>query len=132
MSIFSSQSRFLPNLACGIAAIPICIGLSGLLRGRAILAAVDFPQGSTPEAQSLADALTRMFAVRNVVIGSIVLAIRYRGDRKLLGWATMILTLDAIVDGLVSLNLTGGGGWNHFPIVPFTVGIGAGLLGWLG
>lgn len=132
MSIFSPQSRFLPNLACGIAAIPICLGLSGLIRGRAFLSLVDFPTGSTPEAQRLADALTRIYAARNVVIGSIGIAIWYRGDRKLLGTTIIIMSFSAIVDGFVSLDLIGGGGWNHFPIVPLAVGVGAGLLGWLG
>jgi hypothetical protein len=59
-------------------------------------------------------------------------AIWYRGDRKLLGVSMIILSFDALVDALVSQDLIGGGMMNHLPIVPIAVGVGAGLLGWLG
>jgi hypothetical protein len=132
MSIFSPQSRTLPNVACVFAAIPFFLGINGLLKPRAFIATVDFPAPTTPEAEKLADALTRLFAARNVVVGSICCAIWYRGDRKLLGAAMIIESFSALVDGLVSLDLIGGGGWYHFPIIPVFIGIGAGLLGWFG
>ncbi|KAF2666933.1 hypothetical protein BT63DRAFT_427352 [Microthyrium microscopicum] len=132
MSILSPQSSFLPNIACGIAVIPLGAGILGLIRGRHLLPLVNFPLGSTPEAQKADDSLTRLFAVRNVVIASLMFSIRYRGDRQLLGAATIIMSMTALVDGLVSLDWIGGGTLNHLPFVPFAIAVGSGLLGWLG
>jgi hypothetical protein len=44
----------------------------------------------------------------------------------------IIISFDAAVDALVSQDLIGGGMGNHLPIIPIAVGVGAGLLGWLG
>lgn len=67
-----------------------------------------------------------------MVIGSLCTAIWYRGDRKLLGLSMIVVSFDAVVDAIVSQDLTGGGMVNHLPVVPIAVGVGAGLLGWLG
>lgn len=132
MAISSSRSQLLPNLAGFVGAIPFFIGISGLLKPSDLLASAGFPAPTTLEAQKIADAITRLYAVRNTVIGLISSAIWYRGDRKLLGWAMIIMSISPVVDALISLDLIGGGMWNHLPIVPITVGLGAGLLGWLG
>ena len=132
MSIFSSRSQLLPNLAGFLGAAPLGIGISGLLRPSAVLASVNFPAPTTPEAQKLANALTRLFAARNIVISLICLAVWHRGDRKLLGWAMVIVSFYPLVDTLVSLDLIEGGLWYHLPVVPIALGLGAGLLGWLG
>jgi hypothetical protein len=76
--------------------------------------------------------MTRLYAGRNVVIGSLCTAIWYRGDRKLLGLSMIFVSFDAVLDAFVSQDLIGGGMMNHLPFVPIAVGIGAGLLGWLG
>jgi hypothetical protein len=44
----------------------------------------------------------------------------------------IVVSFDAVVDAIVSQDLTGGGMVNHLPVVPIAVGVGAGLLGWLG
>lgn len=132
MSNSSSRSQLLPNLAALFAAIPIWIGINGLLRPAATIASVDYPAPTTPEAQKLADALTRLFAARNIVIGLVGVAIRYRGDRKLFGWAMLIVSFTPLVDALVSLDLIGRGVWYHLPFMAIALGLGAGLLGWLG
>ena len=44
----------------------------------------------------------------------------------------IIISFDAAVDALVSQDLIGGGTGNHLPVIPIAVGVGAGLLGWLG
>lgn len=89
---------------------------------------VDFPAPTSPESQRLADAMTRLYAWRNVAIGLLCSAIWYRGDRKLLGVAMIITSSSAVVDALVSQDLIGGGVWNHLPIVPIVAGVGIGLL----
>ncbi|RDW80333.1 hypothetical protein BP5796_05031 [Coleophoma crateriformis] len=132
MSILSSQSPLLPRIAAGVGAIPLLIGINGLLRPRALFASADFPTPTTPESQRLADAMMRLTAARNIVIGLTSSAIWYRGDRKLLGWAMMILSVFPAIDGAVSLDLIGGGLRHHLPVVPVALGLGAGLLGWLG
>jgi len=132
MSIISSRSLLLPNLAGFLGALPLLIGINGLPRPKALPASVEFSAPTIPEAQKLADALTRIFAARNTVIGLICSAIWYRGDRKLLGWAMVMLNFFPIVDGFVSLDLIGGGLWNHFPVGPIKFGLRARLLGWSG
>lgn len=132
MAILWPPSQLLPNVAGFVGAVPLFIGINGLLRPSALLASVGFPAPTTLEAQKLADALTRIYAARNTVIGLICSAIWYRGERKLLGWVMIIISFSPLVDALVSLDLMGGGMWNHLPIVPIAVGLGAGLLGWLG
>ncbi|RDW69210.1 hypothetical protein BP6252_08230 [Coleophoma cylindrospora] len=132
MFILSSQSLLLPRIAAGVGAMPLLIGINGLLRPQAVFASVDFPTPTTPEAQRLADAMIRLLSARNIVIGLTTSAIWYRGDRKLLGWAMMILGIFPAIDGAVSLDLIGGGLKHHLPVVPVVFGLGAGLLGWLG
>ena len=128
MSNSSSRSQLLPNLAGIFAAIPIWIGINGLLKPRETIASVDYPVHTTPEAQKLADALTRLFAGRNISLGLVGVAIWYRGDRKLLGWGMLFVSFVPLVDALVSLDLIGRGLWYHLPFMAMALGLGAGLL----
>src|ERR1700712_3675194 len=98
MSTISSRSQLLANVAGFFGAIPLLIGINGLLRPRALLASVEFAAPTTPEAQKLADALARLLSARNTVVGLICTAIWYRGDRKLQGWAMIILSFYPVVD----------------------------------
>ena len=128
MSNSSSRSQLLPNLAGIFAAIPIWIGINGLLKPSETIASVDYPVPTTPEAQKLADALTRLFAGRNISLGLVGVAIWYRGDRKLLGWGMLFVSFVPLVDALVSLDLIGRGLWYHLPFMAMALGLGAGLL----
>lgn len=132
MSTLTSRSQLLPNIAVLFANIPLLIGINGLLRPGAVLASVDFPASTTPEAEKLAHALLRLVSARNITVGLICSGIWYRGDRKLFGYALMSVSFFPLVDSLISLDLIGGGLSNHLPAGLMSVGLGAGLLGWLG
>lgn len=132
MSILSPQSRVLPNIAGVLGAIPFFIGINGLLRPREVLLSVGFPAPTTPDAQKLVDALTRLMSARNIAVGLICSAVWYKGDRKLHGLTMTILSFYPFVDGFVSQDLTGGGLWNHLPVALISLGLGLGLSGWLG
>jgi hypothetical protein len=132
MSISISQYQVLPTLAGLLGAVPILIGVRGLLWPQDILASVGFPAPTKPEAQKLANALTCLISARNIVIGLTSLAIWHRGDRELQGSAMIIFSIFPLVDGLVSRQLVEGHLLSHFPIVPIAAGLGAGLLGVFG
>jgi hypothetical protein len=124
----ASQSQLLPNIAVFLGSIPGLIGINGLLRPAAVIEAVQFPIPTATEPKELAFALTRLLAARNTVISMTLLAIWYRGDRKLLGWAMLLLGSFPVVDAMVSYNLIGGGLGNHLPVVPVALGLGVALL----
>lgn len=132
MSILSPQSRVLPNIAGILGAIPILIGIKGLLQPAEVLQSVGFPASATPEAQELADALTRLLSARNVTVGLIGTAVWYRGDRKMHGWTMIVLSFYPLVDGLVTRTFLGEGLARHLPVAVTAFGLGAAMAGWLG
>ncbi|KAK9776113.1 hypothetical protein AB5N19_12093 [Seiridium cardinale] len=123
-----APSSLLFNAGALFGTIPGFIGIKGLLTPHELLTAVDFPAPTTPESHQLAGGLMRLQSARNIVISSICVAIWYRGDRKLLGTALLLLSFSPIVDALVSWKLIGGGLWNHLPVVPILFAFGVGLL----
>lgn len=76
-------------------------------------------------------ALARIYGSRNFILGLLVMAIRMSGDRRLMGWSMLLGCLEPLVDGLIQFSLTGAGVMKHWVFVPVTLGVGAGLLGWL-
>ena len=126
-AIFSYKS-LAPNFAALIGCIPTLIGATAIVRPESVLSILEFPPAKTPDAQKLTDSLSRIFGARALATGLLVLAIRFRGDRELLGWAMLILALLPFVDGVVSLQQIGGGAWRHWALVPLMIGISACLL----
>ncbi|KAJ0122106.1 hypothetical protein J7T55_002618 [Diaporthe amygdali] len=76
-------------------------------------------------------ALARIYGSRNFVLGLLTLAIRLSGDRKLMGWSMLLGTLEPLGDGFIQFSLNGAGVMKHWMFVPVSLGVGAGLLGWL-
>lgn len=132
MSILSPQSRVLPNIAGVLGAIPIFIGINGLLRPKEVLLSVGFPAPTTSDAQKLADALTRLMSARNITVGLICSTVWYWGDRKLHGLTMISLSFYPLIDALISQDLIGEGMWNHLSIALSAFGLGVGMSGWLG
>jgi hypothetical protein len=132
MSILSPQSRVLPNIAGVLGAIPIFIGINGLLRPQEVLLSVGFPAPTTSESQKLTDSLTRLMSARNISVGLICSAVWYRGDRKLHGLTMTALSFYPLIDAFVSQDLIGGGLWNHLPVALIAFGLGVGMSGWVG
>ena len=102
-SVLSPQSQILPNVALALGNIPLLIGINGLLKPAGLIGSVGFHVPSEPEARKVTDGLTRLFCLRNVVIGLTCSGIWYSGDRKLLGLFMLILSGEAFVDGLINI-----------------------------
>ncbi|KAK8079316.1 hypothetical protein PG994_003123 [Apiospora phragmitis] len=120
------------NAGCVLSLAPMAFGLPALFTPEKALAGYGLPLGKTPQDQALARGVFRMYGVRNVVISLTLLTAWYRGHRETQGVGLMLGALMALVDGLVFKDILGGGEWEHWGFLPFLVGIGAGVLGWLG
>ncbi|KAK8036316.1 hypothetical protein PG993_008930 [Apiospora rasikravindrae] len=124
--------RFWSNAGCALGLAPAVYGLHALFAPAGALAGFGLPGGSTLQDRALAQGLLRIYGVRNVVISLTLLTAWYRGHRETQGVGLVLGALMPLVDGLVFKDLLGGGEWKHWGFVPFLVGIGAGVLGWLG
>jgi Domain of unknown function (DUF4267) len=131
-SYLSSQSPILANAAAIFAVFPGLVGIVGLLAPRPFLAAhFGFELPSSPKDQKLTDSLVRLCSVRDLFLGGASLAAWYNEDTKTLG-AIMLLRAGVVfTDGAVNKHQAGRGEWMHWPFVPMTLSVGAGLLGWL-
>jgi hypothetical protein len=107
-------------------------GLNGLFRPTAHLKALGFPSypaNSNPTAQKLNMALMRIWGIRNLVIGTLILRIWATGDERLLAQALCGGAMLAVVDGFVSRGLIGGGEAQHWSFPPVIGVVVAGLYG---
>ncbi|KAH8648437.1 hypothetical protein BX600DRAFT_517826 [Xylariales sp. PMI_506] len=128
-----SQSKTLFNFTGASGGFLSLLGLYGLTQPRALLEGIGFEAAATPQSQQMLEGVTRIYAVRNVVIGSIVMLVHSRGDRKLLGGVYMLIGLNAIVDAVVcgGAAAAGGSAMHHLPFAPLVIGVGSALMGWL-
>lgn len=109
--------------------LPIASGIHGVWHPADSLKLLGFPEPSNPKDRKLAHALTRTYAVRQACMGLTSLALWWAGDHRLMGALMLVNTPIAIVDGLVSRWLTGGGEWGHWGFMPLAMVLTAGLLG---
>ncbi|KAH8893963.1 hypothetical protein GQ53DRAFT_745366 [Thozetella sp. PMI_491] len=130
MSILSPRSPFLPNTAAFIGLVPTLLGFSALVWPRSVLTNFEFPAPKTPDGLRLSDSLCQLFGVRDVALGLMVLVIRLRGDRVMLGQSLLLGALLPLGDGAVSLSHIGGGAWKHWAFIPVMVAVGGALMGW--
>lgn len=121
-------STLLPNLATLLGLIPALLGLKFLLNPRSVIAELGVPEPTSPSALALTDTLTQVYATRNIVVALTLLAIRLRGDRKLLGIAMLVGSFMPLMDGLAMKMNLDEGEWKHLPLVPVMLGLGVGLL----
>lgn len=124
------RSDVLANLGLGLALLPGALGVGMLLQPQRAVEQFGLAPATAAEGATFRGFLT-MHAVRDVVTSLLLAGLRYRDDRRLLGLGLLTCCLMAGVDGLVSRQLTGGGEWQHWGILPFLVAVG-GSLAWQG
>lgn len=110
--------------------LPVFSGLNAILRPASALSVLGFPTPPPePKGQKLSDSLVRMYGVRQATMGLASLALWWAGEHRLMGVFMLVNSPVAIVDGLVSRWLTGGGEWGHWGFIPVGLMLTAGLLG---
>ena len=126
---------YLANTAAVISILPTITGLAALVRPQLGHTVFSFPKPTTPRDQNLVLGLFRIFGVRDLAIGLTTLAIWHYGEGaagyKTLGVAMLTGGLLVATDGWVSKEVIGKGEWTHWSFLPFNVGIGVALLGWV-
>jgi hypothetical protein len=124
-----SQSGSLFAAAVTLSLVPIGLGITALIKPRAILGLVEFPVPAAPENMKLVYNLLRMYGVRNIVMGSALCIVAYSGRRDVFGCLLIVSSLVGFVDGFVAINQTGKGQWSHWGFMPVMIGMGSALLG---
>jgi hypothetical protein len=129
-----SQSLLHPTWHLVALPLPLILsgfGLNGLFRPSSHLASLGFPSHPTnPTAQKLNTALMRIWGIRNLVVGSLLIRIWMTGNEILLAQALCGGAALAVVDGFVSRGLIGGGEAQHWSFPPVIAVVVAGLYGW--
>lgn len=108
----------------------VLLGLNGMIRPEAHLAALQFPVPVEPQAKKLSYALMRIWGVRNIAVGSLLSLIWRTGDERMLATGLAAGVALATTDGFVSRMLTGGGATQHWIVPPILAVIMSGLYGW--
>ncbi|KAH8649872.1 hypothetical protein BX600DRAFT_441970 [Xylariales sp. PMI_506] len=90
------------------------------------------PPTTAAEGERLASSLSRMYGIRDVYAGLLILALSYRGDYELLGWSLMMASVVACVDGYAARVQLGRRDWSHWFVASVLAGLGAALAGYLG
>jgi hypothetical protein len=124
------DNRILTFASAAASALAFGVGTNALLRPRSGLALLQLPAPSAPTDRKLVENLIRMYGVRNLSMGLAAGIMTYFGHARALGWYILGSSVVAIVDGIVSREVTGGGEWNHWIFVSASVGLSGSLLGW--
>lgn len=119
------------NLGGLIALFPTVLGALFVARPASAVSGWNFKVASDVQSRKLAHDQFRIFGIREVFLGTSLLATWWVGDGKLMGILLMMTCAVAFVDGVVQRNQTGKGGeWKHWAFLPPVAGVAAGLLGW--
>ena len=105
-------------------------GINAMFRPDAHLKNLQFPAHTEPHASNLNHALMRIWGVRNISVGSILILIWNTGNERLMGSALAMALVLPITDGFVSRLLIGGGETQHWSFPPIMAIVIAGLFGW--
>lgn len=109
--------------------LPIFSGITAVLRPASALSLLGFPTPPEPKEAKLSYSVLQMYGVRQATMGLASLALWWAGEHRLMGVLMLVNTPVAIVDGLVSRWLTGGGEWGHWGFIPVGMALTVGLLG---
>lgn len=94
--------------------------------------AIEFFEFEAPTSASdrkLADALTLLYAVRDIFVGLAIYAATCFGDRRTLGSILVAASFVAFADGFIVKTQIGKGEWNHWGYAPMLTVVGSLLLG---
>jgi hypothetical protein len=112
-----------------LSSVLVFFGSNAMLRPDAHLKSLGFPVHTQPQAQKLNYALMRIWGVRNLTVGSLLILIWTAGNEKLMAKALCAALVMPITDGFVSRSLTGGGELQHWAFPPVMGVVIAGLFG---
>ena len=126
--VSSATLPYLANTAACISMIPCILGICILISPQWGLDLLHFPTPTNAKDRTLVHGLMRMFAARNLAIGTLMLTIWQYGEGlarlTLLGLGMLATFPMAATDGWVSKVVTGGGQWQSWALVPVNAGIG--------
>ncbi|KAI1848198.1 hypothetical protein JX265_011756 [Neoarthrinium moseri] len=122
---YFATATFLTALA------PTLLGINAILRPASALSLLKFPAPSQPEGQKITYSLMRIYGARTLTMGLTTLIVWARGDRTTLGYLMFAGIPVALVDGFVSRWQIGGGEWGHWGFIGVSLGLSAGLLGYI-
>ena len=119
------------NGSLGLGLLLISLGANATLRPKAHLGYLGFPVPSEEGLpKKLSRALMRIWGVRNISVGSLIVLLWTTGDERLMGWALSVAVSLPITDGFVSRLVIGGGELQHWVFPPVLAVMIAKLFGW--
>ena len=124
-----SQSSSLPIAASVIGTIFLGFGIKFCLQPSSSIPFFEFKAPTSTPDQKIADALTLLYAVRDIFMGVAIYAATYFGNRKSLGWILIAASGVAYADGFIVKAQIGKGEWNHWGYAPMLTVVGSLLLG---
>lgn len=116
------------GLALGI--MILSLGLNATFRPQNHLGNLGFPLHDEPTARKLNHALMRIWGVRNITVGLLIVTIWTSNNEKLMGLGLGASMAMPIADGFVSRLLIGGGEFQHWIFPPILGFMMARLLDW--
>lgn len=126
-----SDSPYLVNAAGVLGHLLVVGGSAAVFSPRSVIGAFGLDAPSTPESQNLIDLLVPLYGFRELSLGLSMVAVWRYGNIKTLGWTTMAVVVTALGDGWVARKQRKGLEWVHWGLTPISLGLGAGLLGYL-
>ncbi|KAK5075249.1 hypothetical protein LTS08_001668 [Lithohypha guttulata] len=124
-----STSPTLFKVAYLFGATGIAFGLNAIYNPVYALSFFGFEYPSPGETKRVVDALMMIYGVRDLFMGFATLMAAYHRQSKVLGALVVATGGVALADGAVCYSVHGTGHWNHIPLAPVILGVGAGFLG---
>ena len=124
-----SQSSSLRIAASVIGTIFLGFGIKFSLQPSSSIPFFELDAPTSASDQKIADALTLLYAVRDIFMGVSIYAATYFGNRKSLGWILIAASGVAYADGFIVKTQIGKGEWNHWGYAPMLTVVGSLLLG---
>ncbi|KAH6685402.1 hypothetical protein F5X68DRAFT_191904 [Plectosphaerella plurivora] len=120
------------NASLALSIMTLLFGLNAMTRPADHLHRLGFPAHTEPRARDLNLALMRIWGIRSICVGSLLILIWNTGDERLMGMALSADIALPVTDGFVSRLLTGSGAATHWSLVPVVAVVMSGLLGVFG
>ncbi|PVI01687.1 hypothetical protein DM02DRAFT_613493 [Periconia macrospinosa] len=129
-SFLHSTSPILYNFAGVMIAMPLGLGLAGLINPANGFKLFNFGVPNNSEARKLGTNMMLFWVSRDLFMAAVSAAAWLNGDRKTLGWTYLAGCGVAISDGIMSQRQIEKDAWKHVMWLPVIISIAGGLLGW--
>ena len=113
-----------------IGVVPFAFGVIALLKPLSMAPGMAL-KITTPEGRKIAEDMYKVYAARNITLGSVLLTAVYFGNRQVMGVGMLGAALMAFIDGAVTGSNKKGGEWQHWPLVPVGLGLAARCFGYI-